>query len=81
MTLRAPLLECRLKAVIAYIREHVHEPINVEDFAAQGNLSRAHLFALFRGPRTRSAGVDFPGRDARGPAPYCPTYMFTRYWS
>jgi AraC-like DNA-binding protein len=46
--LRAPVLDRRLRAVIGYMREHVNEPINVEDVAAQVNLSRAHLFALFR---------------------------------
>lgn len=46
--LRAPVLDRRLRAVIAYMREHVNEPVNVEDLAAQVKLSRAHLFALFR---------------------------------
>ena len=44
----APALDHRLRAAIGYMREHVNEPINVEHVAAQVNLSRAHIFALFR---------------------------------
>jgi len=43
-----PVLDHRLKAVIGYMREHVNEPVNVEDVASTVNLSRAHLFSLFR---------------------------------
>lgn len=45
---RAPLLDHRLRAAIAYMREHVDEPISVEDMAGKVGLSRAHFFSLFR---------------------------------
>lgn len=45
---RAPVLDHRLKSVIGYMREHVNEPLSVEDVASKVNLSRAHLFSLFR---------------------------------
>lgn len=45
---RAPVLDHRLRAAISYMREHVNEPIAVEDVASTVKLSRAHLFSLFR---------------------------------
>lgn len=45
---RAPMLDHRLRAAIAYMREHVAEPIVVEDVAGKVGLSRAHYFSLFR---------------------------------
>lgn len=45
---RAPLLDHRLRAAIAHMREHVAEPISVEDVAGKVGLSRAHFFSLFR---------------------------------
>jgi len=45
---RTPLLDHRLRAAIAYMREHVAEPITVEDVAGKVGLSRAHFFSLFR---------------------------------
>ena len=44
----APVLDYRLRAAIAYMREHVTEPVAVEDVASRVGLSRAHFFALFR---------------------------------
>jgi AraC-like DNA-binding protein len=44
----APVLDHRLRAAIAYMREHVNEPLVVEDIASKVRLSRGHLFALFR---------------------------------
>ena len=38
----------RLRAAIAYMRQHVHEPMAVEDVASRVGLSRGHFFALFR---------------------------------
>lgn len=45
---RSPLLDHRLRAAIAHMREHVADPISVEDVAGKVGLSRAHFFALFR---------------------------------
>lgn len=45
---RSPLLDHRLRAAIAHMREHVDEPISVEDVAGKVGLSRAHFFSLFR---------------------------------
>lgn len=45
---RAPMLDHRLRAAIAYMREHVADPIAVEDMAGKVGLSRAHFFSLFR---------------------------------
>jgi AraC-like DNA-binding protein len=45
---RTPLLDHRLRAAIAYMREHMAEPISVEDVAGKVGLSRAHFFSLFR---------------------------------
>jgi AraC-like DNA-binding protein len=44
----APVLDRRLRAAIAYMREHVSEPIAVEDVAGKVGLSRGHFFSLFR---------------------------------
>lgn len=43
-----PTLDRRLRAAIAYMREHVNEPVVVEDVASKVGLSRGHFFALFR---------------------------------
>ena len=43
-----PTLNHRLRSAIAYMREHVNEPIGVEEIAAKVGLSRGHFFALFR---------------------------------
>lgn len=43
-----PVLDHRLRAAIAYMREHVTEPLVVEDIASKLGLSRGHFFALFR---------------------------------
>ncbi|MEK8053095.1 AraC family transcriptional regulator [Ideonella sp. DXS22W] len=45
---RTPMLDHRLRAAIAYMREHVADPISVEDIAGKVGLSRAHFFSLFR---------------------------------
>lgn len=45
---RTPLLDHRLRAAIAHMREHVADPISVEDVAGKVGLSRAHFFSLFR---------------------------------
>lgn len=45
---RTPLLDHRLRAAITYMREHVADPISVEDVAGKVGLSRAHFFSLFR---------------------------------
>jgi AraC-like DNA-binding protein len=45
---RAPMLDHRLRAAIAYMRAHVADPITVEDVAGKVGLSRAHYFSLFR---------------------------------
>jgi AraC-like DNA-binding protein len=44
----AATLDHRIKSVIGYMREHVNEPLSAEDLAGKVNLSRAHLFSLFR---------------------------------
>lgn len=44
----APMFDHRLRAAIAYMREHVSDPITVEDVAGKVGLSRAHFFSLFR---------------------------------
>jgi AraC-like DNA-binding protein len=44
----AQVLDRRLRAAIAYMREHVSEPIAVEDVAGKVGMSRGHFFALFR---------------------------------
>jgi AraC-like DNA-binding protein len=43
-----PVLDRRLRAAIAYMREHVSEPVAVEDVAGKVGLSRGHFFTLFR---------------------------------
>jgi transcriptional regulator GlxA family with amidase domain len=43
-----PALDRRLRAAIAYMREHAHEPITAEEVASRVGLSRGHFFALFR---------------------------------
>ena len=48
LTPTAPVLDHRLRAAIAYMREHVHEPMAVEEVASRVNLSRGHFFALFK---------------------------------
>jgi AraC-like DNA-binding protein len=45
---RTPLLDHRLRIAIQYMREHVAEPLAVEDIAGRVGLSRAHFFSLFR---------------------------------
>ena len=45
---RTTALDHRLRAAIRYMREHVAEPISVEDVAGKVGLSRAHFFSLFR---------------------------------
>ena len=44
----ASVLDRRLRAAIAYMREHANEIISAEDVAARVGLSRGHFFALFR---------------------------------
>jgi AraC-like DNA-binding protein len=44
----APALDRRLRAAIAYMHEHAHEPITAEEVASRVGLSRGHFFALFR---------------------------------
>jgi transcriptional regulator GlxA family with amidase domain len=48
LTPTAPVLDHRLRAAIAYMREHVSEPMAVEDVASRVGLSRGHFFALFK---------------------------------
>jgi AraC-like DNA-binding protein len=43
-----PRCDRRLRAAIAYMREHVDEKISVDEIAGKVGLSRAHFFALFR---------------------------------
>lgn len=45
---RPPMLDHRLRAAVAYMRQHVAEPISVEEVAGKVGLSRAHFFSLFR---------------------------------
>jgi transcriptional regulator GlxA family with amidase domain len=42
------VLDHRLRTAIAYMREHVAEPLAVEEVASMVGLSRGHFFALFR---------------------------------
>jgi AraC-like DNA-binding protein len=44
----APLIDHRLRAAITYMREHVGDPIVVDEVAGKVGLSRAHFFTLFR---------------------------------
>ncbi|MEY2953950.1 MAG: hypothetical protein RLZZ401_2037 [Pseudomonadota bacterium] len=44
----APVIDHRLRDAIAYMRQHVGDPIVVDDVAGRVGLSRAHFFALFR---------------------------------
>ncbi len=48
LTPTAPVLDRRLRAAIAYMREHVSDPIAVEEVASRVGLSRGHFFSLFR---------------------------------
>jgi AraC-like DNA-binding protein len=48
VTPTALVLDRRLRAAITYMREHVSEPIAVEDVAGKVGLSRGHFFTLFR---------------------------------
>jgi AraC-like DNA-binding protein len=48
LTPTAPVLDRRLRAAIAYMREHVADPMAVEEVAARVGLSRGHFFALFK---------------------------------
>jgi AraC-like DNA-binding protein len=45
---RTAMLDHRLRAAIAYMREHVHEPLSVEEIAGRVGLSRTQFFTLFR---------------------------------
>lgn len=45
---RPIMLDHRLRAAISYMREHVADPISVEEIAGKVGLSRAHFFSLFR---------------------------------
>jgi transcriptional regulator GlxA family with amidase domain len=44
----APMIDHRLRAAITYMREHVGDPVVVDEVAGKVGLSRAHFFALFR---------------------------------
>jgi AraC-like DNA-binding protein len=44
----APLIDHRLRAAITYMREHVGDPVVVDEVAGKVGLSRAHFFTLFR---------------------------------
>jgi AraC-like DNA-binding protein len=44
----APMIDHRLRAAITYMREHVGDPVVVDDVAGKVGLSRAHFFSLFR---------------------------------
>lgn len=44
----APVIDHRLRAAISYMREHVGDPVAVDEVAGKVGLSRAHFFALFR---------------------------------
>jgi AraC-like DNA-binding protein len=44
----APVLDFRLRAAVAYMREHVGDPMAVEDVANKVGLSRGHFFTLFK---------------------------------
>lgn len=43
-----PMLDHRLRAAIAYMREHVSEKMTVDEIAGKVGLSRASVFALFK---------------------------------
>lgn len=42
------LIDHRLRAAISYMRDHVGDPVDIEDVATKVGLSRGHFFALFR---------------------------------
>lgn len=42
------MIDHRLRAAITYMREHVGDPVVVDEVAGKVGLSRAHFFALFR---------------------------------
>ena len=44
----ATMIDHRLRAAITYMREHVGDPVAVDEVAGKVGLSRAHFFALFR---------------------------------
>ena len=48
LTPTAPVLDHRLRAAIAHMREHLSEPMAVEDVATRVGLSRGHFFTLFK---------------------------------
>lgn len=48
LTSTAPVLDRRLRAAIAYMREHVSDPMAIKDVAVRVGLSRGHFFSLFR---------------------------------
>ena len=48
LTPTAPVLDHRLRAAIVYMREHVGDPMAVEEVASRVGLSRGHFFSLFR---------------------------------
>ena len=48
LTSTAPVLDHRLRTAIAYMREHVGDPMAVEEVASRVGLSRGHFFSLFR---------------------------------
>lgn len=45
---RIPMLDPRLRSAVAFMREHVAEPLAVEEVAGRVGISRAHFFSLFR---------------------------------
>lgn len=45
---RVRVLDSRLRAAIAFMRENVSEPLSVEEVASKVGLSRAHFYSLFR---------------------------------
>jgi AraC-like DNA-binding protein len=45
---RTQMLDHRLRAAVSYMREHVADPISVDDVAGKVGLSRAHFYTLFR---------------------------------
>jgi AraC-like DNA-binding protein len=44
----APVLDHRVRAAIAYMREHVGDPVAIDEVAGKVGLSRAQFFVLFR---------------------------------
>jgi AraC-like DNA-binding protein len=48
LTSTAPVLDRRLRAAIAYMRDHVADPMAVEEVATRVGLSRGHFFSLFK---------------------------------